>query len=177
MGNKTEEWRDAVGFEGFYQVSCRGRVKSLSRSAYNGAGYFFTKERIIKPFAINGYLYFKGCKRGKKKNESIHRLVALTFLQSPKRERIHVNHKDLNRGNNCIENLEWVTQQENHTHQQKHRSKKGYVFCKDKKKFRVAIRCPGVMVYLGQFETKEEAQACYFKTYREFFGYDPILEN
>lgn len=175
MKEEVEEWRDAVGFEGLYQVSCRGWVKSLSRSTYNGAGFFFTKERIIKPFAINGYLYFKGCKEGKKNNESIHRLVALTFFEIPEKERIHVNHKDLNRGNNCIENLEWVSQQENHTHQQKHRSKKGLVYCKDKKKFRVDLRCPGTTVFLWYFETKEGAQDCYFKTYREFFGYDPIL--
>jgi hypothetical protein len=99
-----EEWRDISGYEGLYQVSNTGRVKSLRNNIIRKLGKF-----------INGYL-FAGLKvNGEQHNKAIHRLVAEEFLPNPDKKR-EVNHKDGNKQNNNLENLEWVTRQENIAH-------------------------------------------------------------
>lgn len=100
MKNSVEEWLDVVGYEGLYQVSNLGRIKSLN---YNRTG----KEAIISPNNLNtGYLQVILCKNGKTKHHTIHRLVAMAFL--PNTDNLpQVNHKDENKENNCVENLEW----------------------------------------------------------------------
>ena len=95
-----EEWRDIQGYEGLYMVSNLGRVKSLN---YHRTG----KERIMKPSDNgHGYLFVVLCKDGKDKNCRINRLVAQAFLPNPD-NLPEVNHKDENKYNNCVENLEW----------------------------------------------------------------------
>ena len=95
-----EEWRDIKGFEGKYMVSNLGRVKSLN---YNNTG----KEGIMKG-ADNGrgYLFVVLYKDGKDKKCRINRLVAQAFLPNPD-NLPEVNHKDENKLNNCVDNLEW----------------------------------------------------------------------
>ena len=95
-----EEWRDIEGFEGKYQVSNMGRVKSLN---YNHTG----KERILKAGKSNiGYLQVDLCKDGKGKSYKIHRLVAQAFIPNPENYN-EINHVDENKENNRVENLEW----------------------------------------------------------------------
>jgi hypothetical protein len=99
-----EAWKDIEGFEGLYQISNTGRVKSLR------------KEIILKQHNTpNGYPYIILKVQGIQKNKMIHRLVALTFILNPK-NKPEVNHKDGNKQNNHVENLEWVTRQENIEH-------------------------------------------------------------
>lgn len=91
-----EQWRDIEGFEG-YQVSNYGRIKSLKRG--NG--------KILKPTHDNqGYLHVILSKNGCIKNNLIHRLVAQAFLENPN-HLPQVNHKDEDKTNNHVENLEW----------------------------------------------------------------------
>lgn len=106
-----EIWRDIPGYEGLYQVSNYGRIKSL----LNGKG------RILRMYANIkwGYLYVFLYKDKKRKCFRVHRLVAMAFLPDPG-NLPEVNHKDENVKNNCAENLEWCTSLYNN-HYGKHR--------------------------------------------------------
>lgn len=102
-----EIWKDVVGYEGLYQVSNKGRVKSLSRHREVGWANYISKERIIKPATHRqGYKYVCLHKNGNKKIFKIHRLVAIAFIPNPNGFNC-INHKDENPSNNNLENLEW----------------------------------------------------------------------
>ena len=105
-GRIMEEWEDIEGYEGIYQVSNLGRVKSLN---YNRT----KKEKILKPqLHRKGYLYVVLYKEGKGRHYKIHRLVAQAFIPNPE-NKPEVNHKDEDKTNNKVENLEWTTRREN----------------------------------------------------------------
>lgn len=109
-----EIWKDVVGYEGLYQVSNLGRVKSLSRivTTKNGAKRVI-REIIMKPvFCTFGYPCVSLRKDYAKKTKLIHRLVADAFIPNPNNYPV-VNHKDENRSNCNVDNLEWCTQQYN----------------------------------------------------------------
>lgn len=113
----NEIWKDIKGYEGYYQVSNFGRVKSLARVVIgkNNRKYDI-KEKIVKSrIHQNGYLFVHLCKNGKKKHLSIHRLLAQAFIPNLE-NKPEVNHKDGNKENNRVENLEWATSKENVHH-------------------------------------------------------------
>ena len=99
-----EVWKDIEGYEGLYQVSNKGRVKS-----------FYYSERLVRLTLRNGYFSAALSKNGKKNIFRVSRLVAQAFIPNPKNLPV-VNNKDGNRQNNCVENLEWVTVSENTLH-------------------------------------------------------------
>lgn len=110
-----EEWRDIVGYEGYYQVSNKGRVKSLDRYIDRGAGQTLLKGIIRKPTPDkDGYIRISlwGKKRGMGR---VHRLVAHAFISNPK-NKPQINHKNGIKDDNRIENLEWATLSENRQH-------------------------------------------------------------
>ena len=101
-----EVWKNIEGYEKLYQISNFGRVKSLN---YNRTG----KEKILKPSKDkDGYLHVGLCKNGKAKFFRVHRLVCSAFLENPE-NLPQVNHKDENKENNHVDNLEWVSPKEN----------------------------------------------------------------
>ena len=103
---KMEVYRTVQGYEGLYEISNYGRVKSLN---YNRTG----KERIMKPAAnTKGYLCVGLFKDGKMKSHRVHRLVASAFIENPD-ELPEVNHKDEDKTNNCANNLEWCLHKDN----------------------------------------------------------------
>lgn len=103
-----EEWRDIKGFEGLYQVSNLGNIKSLSREVRaNTCGVRELPEKILtKCVSSCGYYIVVLCKKGKHYTKLIHRLVAEAFIPNP-RKLNEVNHKDENKLNNISINLEW----------------------------------------------------------------------
>lgn len=100
-----EIWKDIVGYEGLYSVSNLGRVKSLKRLLNDGRLW---KERILKPETNHGYLRVRLCDNNGKKHKRVHILVAEAFIPNPN-DYPYVNHKDENKSNNRVDNLEWCT--------------------------------------------------------------------
>lgn len=120
MGN--EIWKDIKGYEGIYQISNLGRVKSLARKipieAWGKKRLRSIPERIMQLEQVNGYFTLSLKKDGKRKHHKVHRLVAESFLENHEEKRC-VNHIDGNKENNCVDNLEWVTHSENMIHASK----------------------------------------------------------
>lgn len=113
-----EIWKDIREYEGVYQVSNFGKVKRLAYEIKNpspkaNGSILKFKEHLLTPRKVtHGYLSVILYKKGKPKNYKIHRLVAEAFIPNPDRLS-EVNHKDENKMNNHIDNLEWVTHKEN----------------------------------------------------------------
>lgn len=108
VGN--EEWREIVVYEGRYMVSNLGNVKSCERQARTcGGGIRIVKERLLKQAKCSGgYLVVGLWKNNERKNKMVHRLVSVAFIDNEK-GLPEVNHKDENKENNCVDNLEWCT--------------------------------------------------------------------
>lgn len=102
-----EIWKDVVGYEGLYQVSSYGRIKSLDRTVTNGNVSYCKKGRLLS-FSNNGtgYLFVNLSKNGNKKREYVHRIVAKMFIENPN-NLSQINHIDENKSNNAVWNLEW----------------------------------------------------------------------
>lgn len=104
-----EIWKDIPDYEGRYQASNSGKIKSLKRTVIRGRGSeSIVIERILKPNIKRGYYTVGLSTQGKIKYITIHRLIAITFIPNPD-NLPQVNHKDENKTNNCVDNLEWCT--------------------------------------------------------------------
>ena len=150
-----ETWKDIPGYEGDYQVSNTGKVKSLK----------FGKEKELKS-AVNtgGYLHVILFKNKINKSFLVHKLVAMAFLDhKPNGMKLIIDHLNSNKLDNQIENLRIISQRENTS---KERTKKsglpvGVYFYKQTNKFRSQIEIFGKRKFLGYFSTPEEASSAY----------------
>ena len=109
-----EVWKDIIGFEGLYQVSNLGTVKSL-RKGLRGNKFLLRDKKLIGCHDKDGYLKVNFYKDNKMKRFSIHRLVCIAFLPNIENKPF-VNHINGIKTDNSIENLEWCTQSENEKH-------------------------------------------------------------
>jgi hypothetical protein len=154
---QEEIWKDVIGYEGLYQVSSLGRVKSLS---YNKTG----KEKILSPCRRMGYPSVILYKYGNKKHKTIHSLEAEAFIDKDYRLKgLVINHKNFNRDDNNLENLEIITARENTNLKHIPHSSKytGVCWNKREQKWESRITYDGSQKYLGKFNTEEEASHYY----------------
>ena len=114
MQSIAEVWKDIQGYEGLYQVSNLGRVKSLGRFIDRLVyGNYWQEERILKLHKTKyGYLMVELRKNKKPKNFLVHRLVAIAFILNPE-NKPEVDHINANKADNNVNNLRWVTAKEN----------------------------------------------------------------
>ena len=107
-----EIWKDIKGYEGLYQVSNLGRIKRLKHKRFDRNQIL--PERLVKVSypKNNWYPYVSLCKNGKYVSKCIHRLVASAFIPNPNNYPV-INHKDGNKQNNAIDNLEWCSYSHN----------------------------------------------------------------
>ena len=120
---EKEIWKDIKNYEGLYQVSNLGRVKSVDRiitmknDVYINNKVRFQKGKILQPHISNHghYLALTLCKNNKRHTKRVHRLVAETFIPNPD-NLPEVNHIDGDKFNNTVKNLEWCTDRQNKDH-------------------------------------------------------------
>ena len=141
-----EIWKDVIGFEGLYEISNYGNLKSKDRIVhYLGKNQFGTypatklfKGKMITP-VLNQHKYYQVAlyKNGKSFNKLVHQLVAEAFIPNPENKPT-VNHKDGNKINNKVENLEWATAKEQTYHSINVLGHKFYITqqCRDARKYK-----------------------------------------
>ena len=105
INTDEEVWKDVIGYEGLYQVSSRGEVKSFQSA----------EQKILKQRNHKGYNIINLSKAGRRKTFSVARLVAMAFIPNPD-DKPQVNHIDEVKTNNHVNNLEWATPKENSNH-------------------------------------------------------------
>lgn len=113
----SEEWRPVVGYEGRYEVSNTGQVRGIERMVDYVDGRRTTNPGGTKNVAVGALGYYTVTLRanGHRRVEYVHRIVAKAFIPNPMQKRT-VNHKDGNKLNNHVSNLEWATHSENNRH-------------------------------------------------------------
>ena len=156
---KKEIWRDVVGYEGVYQVSDFGNIRSLDRIDSKRKG------RILKQNPDGGgYLIVRLSLNGKVKTRKVHQLVAESFLDHiPCGMRLVVDHINDYKLDNRVENLQIITQRSNARKTQgKYSSNyKGVSFYPNRNKFVASCRYNKKLKYLGGFNTELEASKAY----------------
>lgn len=161
MKNKgIEIWKSIKGYEGLYEISTHGRVKSI----------IFANVVILKEFITNGYCRVTLLKNKKARHFFVHQLVAEAFIPNIENKQ-QVNHINCIKNDNCVENLEWCTPRENQTHYQlkKTLSKKyvGVGWREDHKKWVAGIYFNKKRRHLGEYDTEQEAINAYQKALKE----------
>lgn len=157
--NETESWVDIKGYEGLYQVSNLGRVRSIKRS------------KILSPCKNSlGYRTVSLCNNGSKKTISVHVLVWRMFKGFEVIKGFDVDHIDNDKGNNRLDNLQYITHKENslknpakNVRRRRDGSEMAGSFHKASQKWTAFIRINGKMKYLGLFLTREQANEAYQK--------------
>lgn len=157
-----EIWKNIINYETLYQISNLGNVKRLNTNFIDASGrQQNVPEKILKQsFDGVGYLQVNLSKNGISKHFAIHRLVAIHFIDNLY-NLLYVNHKDKNKINNSITNLEWVSASENLSHaKDKQNTTSKYVgisFNKHRNTWRARITINGKLITIGTFKTEEEA--------------------
>jgi hypothetical protein len=139
------KWKNVVGYEGYYQVSDSGKVRSLTR--YDRVGRL--KIGVIKRTVIqnSGYKIVNLKVDGKQNNHLVHRLVATAFVSNPENKKF-INHIDGNKLNNEVSNLEWCTRSEN----MKHANEIGLTDIVNRKEVKVTTIDGELLMFKSQFE-------------------------
>ncbi len=162
-----EKWKDIHNYEGYYQISNFGRVKSLDRNEINKNGVVRKLKGSLKnSFISGGYVLVTLSKNNVNESHCIHRLIAEAFIPNPK-NLDEVNHKNRIKKNNFLSNLEWCTSREN-THHARIRMKSSSKYVgvsydkqNSQKPWISRINIQGKTKFLGRFETENLAFDAY----------------
>jgi len=171
MKNQKEIWKDIPNYEGYYQVSNLGRVKSLKRfiKAKNNS-LKLTHDRIIRPGISRGYSKVILCIDKKRKSFTVHQLVVITFLNhKPLGMKKVVNHINFKKSDNRVENLEIITQRENANRKHLNSTSKyvGVYFSKEKNRWKSQIVINKKTISLGSFKKEIDAHLAYQSKLKE----------
>ena len=110
---ESEVWKDVVEYEGLYEVSDKGNARGVARKDPLGRN---RKGRMLKPgYTSGGYPQVSLYKNGKYRTKKVHRIVAEAFIPNPKGF-LEINHRDENKSNNELSNLEWCTREYNNNY-------------------------------------------------------------
>lgn len=160
-----EIWKDVPGYEGYYQASNIGRIKSLNRVIKRGNSTMKLKERILKQrINQNGYCVVPLQINSKKKIFKVHQLVAMAFLNHAPCGMLRVvDHVDNNKTNNLLENLQILSTRENNVKSIKQSTSKytGVSWSSSSGKWRAAIKHKGRWYHLGLFMCEKQASFAY----------------
>ena len=172
---QKEIWKDIPSYEGIYQVSNQGRVKSLSRLINWRGVKKTTKERILSECKnSDGYVCYVLNKDKSKKYVKAHSLGFEVFNGKYDKTKFEIDHIDNDRSNNNLSNLRLVTRAQNCMNRSLYKGKsseyKGVHFRKDTGKYRAIIRVNQRNISLGQFDTAIEAAKAYNRKAVELFG-------
>lgn len=169
MLNDIEIWKPIPGFEGYYEVSDHGRIKSLPRRLRGrGTNKRITRIKILRP-RVNGsgYLTFMPCINYATKSITIHSVVMLAFI-GPRPDGMQIDHVDYNKKNNCLSNLRYCTPRQNmeSVFKNKLRSKvhskyMGVCWHKMHKRWISSICINGKLNFLGYFNDEYQAHLAY----------------
>lgn len=112
----SDEWKPISGYDGIYEVSIGGLVRSVKRKVWNGHAFVQLEERLLKPNTLSkGYLQVTLYNNRRRKCFQVHRLVASAFIENPD-NLPQVNHINGNKKDNRVENLEWCDNSMNQLH-------------------------------------------------------------
>lgn len=174
MKNQKEVWRQVKGYEGIYEISSFGRVKSLGRYVYyNNSRNYERQKRKVKEIFLkpktgkDGYKKIECCSVGQTKTKKIHQLVAIAFLNHTPNgnggKTLIIDHIDNDKLNNNVSNLQLTTSRVNNS-----KDKNGicdhtgvYLNTTGVKPFYASININGKHKYLGSFNDKKEAHKAY----------------
>ena len=168
-----EIWKDIPEYEGLYQVSNLGRVKSLPKLKFykNRTKPEKVKEFILKQYLHNNYFTLGLTKDNARKTKMVHQLVAIAFLKHKPNgfNGKIVDHINNNPLDNRVVNLQLITNRENSSKDKKGGSSKyvGVSYRKSRKRWRALIKINGVQKELGSFKTEYEAHLAYQKKLKE----------
>lgn len=161
-----EKWRDVKGYEGLYQISNYGRVKSLFRKVNCKGGKFRNvPERIMKTYINSkGYEHLILHKYNTDKTITIHKLIAISFFNCVLiNQKLVIDHKDNNKLNNNLWNLQIITNRKNTSKDRKNGTSKYVGVCWYKKynKWRASIYIKNKQIFLGYFINELDAAKAY----------------
>ena len=163
---QKEIWKDVEGYEGYYQVSDYGRVKSLDRLITQRNYKRLMRGKILRPTLDgHGYHVYGLSKKGKVKNYRSHVLVAMAFLNhKPNGFELVVDHKDDDPSNNNVDNIQIVTHRYNISKSKRGNSKyTGVCWHKGKEKWISSIFINGKLKHIGYFNCETQAHLEYQK--------------
>jgi len=168
-----EIWKDIEGYEGMYQISNLGRVKSLSRVVIrkNGVPNSVKEKYFKRKIHSTGYYLIGLTQFGKTINVKLHRLIAKAFIPNPK-NLPDVNHIDGDKSNNELSNLEWTSTRENSVHGFLRRKKSsrypGVSWVSSRSKWCAFIKLDGTQMNLWSFKNEEDAKNAYLDAHVRF---------